>query len=85
MVGPAPPFALGWLLLPRVGRPSFRTPNSSPCIQRYSVLRFGRHTWGAGFGPGLGSVLGSFTPVRHRSPMFTQIVFAQLADGGGRR
>jgi hypothetical protein len=27
----------------------------------------------------------SFTPVRDRSPMFTQIVFVQFADGGGRR
>ena len=26
-----------------------------------------------------------FTPVRDRSPMFTQIMFAQFPDGGGRR
>ena len=31
------------------------------------------------------SVSVSFTPVRDRSPMFTQIVFAQFADGGGRQ
>jgi hypothetical protein len=30
------------------------------------------------------SVSVSFTPVRDRSPMFTQIGFAQFADGGGR-
>jgi len=27
----------------------------------------------------------SFTPVRDRSPMFTQIVFGQVANGGGRQ
>ena len=55
-----------------------------PGMQR-SVQRLGRHTWAAGLGPGAGSVLGSFTPVRHRSPVVTRIVFARLADGGGRR
>jgi hypothetical protein len=39
----------------------------------------------AGLGPGLGSVLGSFIHVRGRSPVVTRIVFARLADGGGRR
>src|SRR5436189_3239708 len=52
-------------------------------MQRYSVQRFGRHAWAAG--PGLGSVLVSLIPVRHRSPMFTRIMFAHFADGGGRR
>ena len=33
----------------------------------------------------LGSVLVSFIPVRGRSPAVTRIVFAQAADGGGRR
>jgi hypothetical protein len=40
-------------------------------------------TWAAG--PGLGSVLGSFIHVRGRSPVVTRIVFARLADRGGRR
>jgi hypothetical protein len=31
------------------------------------------------------SVCVSFTPVRDRSPVFTRIVFAQFAEGGGRR
>jgi hypothetical protein len=44
-----------------------------------------RHTWAASIGPGLGSVLVSFIPVRRRSPVVTQIVFGQFADGGGRR
>jgi hypothetical protein len=39
----------------------------------------------AGLGPGLGSVLGSFIHVRDCSPVVTRIVFARLADGGGRR
>jgi len=54
-----------------------------PLMRRYSVQRLGRHTWAAG--PGLGSVLGSFIHVRGRSPVVTRIVFARLADGGGRR
>ena len=54
-------------------------------MQRYTVQRLGRHTWAAGLGPGLGSVLVSFIPVRGRSLMFGLIVFAQFADGGGRR
>jgi len=33
----------------------------------------------------VGSVLGSFIHVRGRSPVVTRIVFARLADGGGRR
>jgi hypothetical protein len=33
--------------------------------------------------PRLVSVLVSFTPVRHRSPAATRIVFAQFTDGGG--
>jgi hypothetical protein len=31
------------------------------------------------------SVSVSFTPVRDRSPTFTQMMFVQFADGGGRR
>jgi hypothetical protein len=42
--------------------------------RRYSVQRLGRHTWAAGLGPGLGSVLVSFIPVRRRSPVATRIV-----------
>ena len=34
---------------------------------------------------GLGSVLVSFAPVRHRSPAVTRIVFAQATDDGGRQ
>jgi hypothetical protein len=34
---------------------------------------------------GVGSILGSFIHVRDRSPAVTPIVFARLADGGGRR
>src|SRR5215467_14347272 len=33
-----------------------------PRMQRGSVRRLGRHTWAAGLGRGLGSVLGSFIP-----------------------
>jgi hypothetical protein len=35
--------------------------------------------------PGLGPVLGSVIHVRGRTPVVTRIVFARLADGGGRR
>ena len=52
-------------------------------MQRYSVQRFGRHAWAAG--PGLGSVLVSLIPVRHRSPAVSLSVIAQTADGGGRQ
>ena len=52
-------------------------------MQRSSVQRLGRRTWAAGLG--LGSVLVSFIPVRHRSPVATRIVFAQFAYGGERR
>ena len=56
-----------------------------PRRQRYSVHRFDRYTRAAGLGLSLGSILGSFTPVRDRSPVITRIAFARLADGGGRR
>jgi hypothetical protein len=46
-----------------------------------------RHTWAAGVGPCMGSVLGSFTPVRHRSPASTPIGLRSsrtVADAGER-
>jgi hypothetical protein len=41
-------------------------------------------TLGSRPGRSLGSVSGSFIPVRGRSPVVTRIVLAQVVDGGGR-
>ena len=51
-------------------------------MQRYSVQRFGRHAWAAG--PGLGSVLVSFTPVHGGSRATTGRLSALVRDAGGR-
>ena len=56
-----------------------------PRMQRYSRPATRLPHLSPGSGPGLGSVLVSFIPVRGRSPVDTRIVFAQFADCGGRR
>ena len=69
----------------RMWHESLATYGDDHACRATPVRRLGRHTRAASSGPGLGSVLGSFIHVRGRSPVVTRIVFARLADAGGRR
>ena len=70
---------------PGSGHPTVPTPGPKPQSWSICAVRPVQRLSRRGSSRPLVSVLVSFTPVRHRSPAFTLIVFVQFADCGGRR